>query len=561
MNATCGIYARYSSEKQNANSVEDQIRKCREYAAKNGWAILENHIYRDAAISGASDNRDSLKRMLAAASAHPPAFACLLVDDSSRLSRSVGDADRIVKELRFAGVKICYVAQGFDSDSESAGLLTAVFGGINEQYLVDLSRKTFRGVEGLAHRKLHTGGRCFGYKNVPIEHESERDSHSRPVICGVRLEVEPEQAKVVGRIFSLYAEGRSLKTITKLLNAEGVQSPQPSKGRISRSWCPSSVRTILHNPRYRGLVVWGKTKKVRSPKSGKRVYRPRPESEWVRSEIPEQRIISEELWSMVETRRESVKRLYGDANRHNGLMHTRRMNSAYLFSGILKCADCGANLTILWGKGRNKSTQVYGCPSNWNRGVCNNTARIRRDDLESAMLSQLQEKILRAEVVDYVLAKYESALLKELENMASEMDRMQSRKRELEGELANLTRALASGQLSPTIMAAITDREREVSEITECVVSSSENSIKTRVAAMRTTAKSKLKDLRSLLGGDVTVARTALLNHVDRIQMRADGKVYIAKGNWNFFGQLPRDGAGGQNRTGYARLFRAALYH
>ena len=62
---------------------------------------------------------------------------------------------------------------------------------------------------------------------------------------------------------------------------------------------------------------------------------------------------------------------------------------------------------------------------------------------------------------------------------------------------------------------------------------------------MRTTAKSKLKDLRSLLGGDVTVARTALLNQVDRIQMRADGKVYVAKGNWNFFVQLPRDGAGG----------------
>ena len=212
---------------------------------------------------------------------------------------------------------------------------------------------------------------------------------------------------------------------------------------------------------------------------------------------------------------------------------------------MLKCADCGANLTILWGKGRNKSTQVYGCPSNWNRGVCNNTARIRRDDLESAMLSQLQEKILRAEVVDYVLAKYESALLKELENIASEMDRMRSRKRELEGELANLTHALASGQLSPTIMAAIADREREVSEITERVVSSSEDSVKTRIAAMRTTAKSKLKDLRSLLGGDGMAARTALLNHVDRIQMMADGKVYVAKGNWNFLGQLPRDGAGG----------------
>jgi hypothetical protein len=197
---------------------------------------------------------------------------------------------------------------------------------------------------------------------------------------------------------------------------------------------------------------------------------------------------------------------------------------------MLKCADCEANLTILWGKGRNKSIQVYGCPSNWNRGVCNNTARIRRDDLESAMLSQLQEKILRAEVVNYILAEYESALLKELENMASETDRMQSRRCELEGELANLTRALASGQLSPTIMAAITDREREVSEITERVISSGEDSIKTRIAAMRTAAKSKLKNLRSLLSGDVTVARTALLNQVDRIQMGPTEKSTLRRG-------------------------------
>ena len=77
---------------------------------------------------------------------------------------------------------------------------------------------------------------------------------------------------------------------------------------------------------------------------------------------------------------------------------------------------------------------------------------------------------------------------------------------------------------------------------------------------MRTTAKKKLRDLRSILGGDVPVARTGLLNHVDKIQMEAIGKVYTAKGNWDFLGQRPRDGAGGQNRTGYARLFRAALY-
>ena len=107
-------------------------------------------------------------------------------------------------------------------------------------------------------------------------------------------------------------------------------------------------------------------------------------------------------------------------------------------------------------------------------------------------------------------------------------------------------------------MAAIAEREREVSDIIERVVSSSEDSIRTRVAAMR--AAAKLKDLRALLGGDVAAARTALLNHVDGIHMQSDGKVYTANGSWSFLRQRPTDGAGGQNRTGYARLFRAALY-
>ncbi len=139
---------------------------------------------------------------------------------------------------------------------------------------------------------------------------------------------------------------------------------------------------------------------------------------------------------------------------------------------------------------------------------------------------------------------------------------MESRKRELESELANLTKALAVGEPSTTIMGAIAEREKEIAEITNRVVSSNEDSIKNRVASMTATAKVKLKDLRGLLGGDVTVARAALLKHVERIEIEADGKTYVAKGNWNFLGDAmrPRDGAGGQNRTGYARLFRAALY-
>jgi len=122
------------------------------------------------------------------------------------------------------------------------------------------------------------------------------------------------------------------------------------------------------------------------------------------------------------------------------------------------------------------------------------------------------------------MEKVEAGLLNELENMGNEMSRMEDRRRKLQTELGNLTKALASGQLSPTIMAAIAEREKEIAEITDRVVSSNEDSIKTRVATMTTMAKAKLKDLRGLLNEDVTVARAALLKHVEKIEMEASGK-------------------------------------
>jgi hypothetical protein len=43
--------------------------------------------------------------------------------------------------------------------------------------------------------------------------------------------------------------------------------------------------------------------------------------------------------------------------------------------------------------------------------------------------------------------------------------------------------------------------------------------------------------------------------------MTPEGDHYVASGSWDLVGRGSFDGAGGQNRTGYARLFRAALYH
>jgi hypothetical protein len=79
----------------------------------------------------------------------------------------------------------------------------------------------------------------------------------------------------------------------------------------------------------------------------------------------------------------------------------------------------------------------------------------------------LQEKVLRQDVANYILDRFESELLKELDTIGDEMDRAHKRKAELEIEIQRLTAGLASGIHSPTVMAEIARREQEISAITD----------------------------------------------------------------------------------------------
>ena len=79
--------------------------------------------------------------------------------------------------------------------------------------------------------------------------------------------IDPEQAAVVMRIFEMYANGMGLRAIAVQLNGEGVPGP-------NGVWSRYTIHEMLRNERYRGVSVWGRTKKGRDPESGRKVSRP-----------------------------------------------------------------------------------------------------------------------------------------------------------------------------------------------------------------------------------------------------------------------------------------------
>jgi hypothetical protein len=162
--------------------------------------------------------------------------------------------------------------------------------------------------------------------------------------------------------------------------------------------------------------------------------------------------------------------------------------------------------------------------------------RIRRDKLEATLLAGLQENVMREAVIDYVKERFEVELRKAVELMGGEMDATSRRKEKLEEEIANLVAGLATGINSPAVMGEIAKRERETSDISDRLASCRPDSIRSQIDRMRDVAKARVKELRRLLNGDVTVARAGLLKHVERITMETNGKLYVASGKWNLLG-------------------------
>jgi site-specific DNA recombinase len=127
---------------------------------------------------------------------------------------------------------------------------------------------------------------------------------------------------------------------------------------------------MLHNERYCGKAIWNRTRKVRDPKTGRRVQCVRPRSEWTVLDAPHLRIIPAKLWDTVRNRLAAI-----NATSQSGVgagFCSRSYSARYLFSGFLKCGVCGSNIMLISGRG-GVGWAKYGCPMHQNRGMCANS--------------------------------------------------------------------------------------------------------------------------------------------------------------------------------------------
>jgi len=149
------LYARYSSDNQREASIEDQLRLCREHAAKMGWAIIG--CYTDRAVSGASLLRPGIQELLQDAQRHR--FDLVLSEALDRISRDQEDVAAVFKRLAFADVGMTTLSEG-----DITALHVGLKGTMNALFLRDLAAKVHRGLRGRVEAGKSGGGLCYGYR-------------------------------------------------------------------------------------------------------------------------------------------------------------------------------------------------------------------------------------------------------------------------------------------------------------------------------------------------------------------------------------------------------------
>ena len=491
MKQRISIYARYSSDLQSDASIEDQIRLCSEKAKSENWDVV--NCYTDAGISGASLMRPGIQSLLSASMRCE--FDILLTEALDRLSRDQEDIAGIFKRMEFAGIKIITLSEG-----EISSLHIGLKGTMNAMFLKDLADKTRRGLRGRVEKGKSGGGLAYGYKVV------KKFTPQGEAIRGDR-EIDDTQAEIVQRIFREYAlENKSPKSIASDLNEECIACPS------GKTWGQSTINGnrrrgtgILNNHLYIGELIWNRQRFIKDPSTGKRVPRFNPESEWIRKDLPELRIVPQELWDAVKAKQRTLDR------KSSSLGSLKRPQ--YLLSGLLVCGECGGGYS-------KQNADRYGCSTSRNKGesVCKNKKTIKASLLEELVLKALETNLMQDELLQVFCDEYKSRLNQLRSAQKSTLSKHKSELAKLEKEKANIIQAIKDGVPADLIKDELAQTSARQDELKQQIAAQSKELRPLIHPAMGQRYRKAVNDLRlSLKDGQGAEAKQHVRALIDKI--------------------------------------------
>ena len=374
------IYLRISKDDENlaeSGSIQNQRELLRSYIEKDPQIELVKE-FSDDGYTGTNFERPGFQQMMGMI--QKKAINCVIVKDLSRLGRNYIETGRLIDQIfPMLGIRFISVNDHYDSlneFNEADQILIPFKNLINDAYCKDMSMK----VRSQLDVKRRTGQFIGSFATYGYRKDPKDKNH---------LIVDETAAKVVQEVFRMMLDGYSPGRIAEHLDDMGVLTPQQykrSKGLNSNAgawrsenphWCAAMVRRILTNEVYTGTLVQGKNKKINYKV---KQSLPVDQRKWIKSEGAHEALITRSAF-------ERVQYMLGTDTRTPP--QQERVN---IFSGIIKCADCGQNMvrkTILMD---GKTYGYYVCSTEKAGQGCS-PHRINAQRLEQAVLKMVQKQL------------------------------------------------------------------------------------------------------------------------------------------------------------------------
>jgi len=390
------LYIRLSREdgdKEESDSIVNQKDLLTDFVKKTPEFNMSEY-YVDDGYTGTSFDRPDFKRMMT--SIKNKEINCVIVKDLSRFGRNYIEVGNYIEQIfPFMDVRFISVVDMLDSYQNPAQMNTVMVpfkNLMNDEYCRDISNKVRSSLDMKRKRGQFIGSfASYGYLKNP-----EVKGH---------LIIDENVANIIRDIFRWFIEGASMIGIAKRLNELGIPNPSAYKRQQGYNyrhphieindalWPDSSVKRILKNRLYIGDMVQGKSK-ILSYKVQRSINI--PEDEWIIVENTHDAIIDRETFMTVQD------------------LLTRDMRVAptqkrlYLFSGFVRCADCGKAMNKKNISQPYKEYVYYVCSTfkKMSKGACTKHT-IRSDRLEEMILIAIKKQIELAVSMDELIVEIE----------------------------------------------------------------------------------------------------------------------------------------------------------
>lgn len=398
------IYARYSSDNQREESIEGQLRECKEFAQKNDIQIVGTYI--DRALSAKTDNRPDFQRMIKESG--KGIFDVVIVWKLDRFARNRYDSAHYKSILRKNGVKVVSETE-LISDSAEGILLESMLEGMAEYYSTELSEKVVRGLTENALKCKYNGG------TLPIGYTIDSEQY---------FQIDPITAPAVLDAFKHYAEGASMQEITDEMNIKGIRTKRGGKISIN------SVTRMLHNRKYIGEF---KYRDIIQPNG-----------------IPA--IVPQELFERVQERMAANKKAPAKHKAEDEYLLTTK-----LFCGKCQCFMVGESGTSHQKK---KVHRYYKCVSVKNHKGCDKKT-VRKEWIENLVIDYIRKILFDDELIEMLADKVME--MQGAENTTLPL--LKKQYAETQKGIDNLLNAIQQGILTASTKQRMEDLEHQKSEL------------------------------------------------------------------------------------------------